>query len=76
MQMIDILLKYIPNLIWNIKQFEAQMDLDEHFVTKKPVKKNHSNLKYALASCELNDSSLYQNELEMTGHLLHIFRSW
>ena len=38
MQMIDILLKYIPNLIWNIKQFEAQMAFDENVVTKKPVK--------------------------------------
>ena len=45
--MIDILLKYI---LWYefLNDLDAQRDFDKNFVTKKPVKSNHSYLKYAL----------------------------
>ena len=44
--MIDILIKYI---LWYefLNNLDAQSDFDKIFVTKKPVKKNHSYLKYA-----------------------------
>ena len=47
MQMIDILLKYI---LWHefLSDLDAQRDFDKQIVTKKPVKSNHSYLKYAL----------------------------
>ena len=46
MQMIDVLLKYV--LWYNfLNDLDAQSDFDKNFVTKKPVKLNHSYLKYA-----------------------------
>ena len=44
MQTIDILLKWYELL----NDLDAQKDFDKNFVTKKPVKWNHSYLKYAL----------------------------
>ena len=49
MQIIHILLKCI---LWCefLSDLNAQSDFDNNFVPQKPVKKNHSYLKYALKS--------------------------
>ena len=53
MQMIEILLKYI---LWYefLNDLDAQSDFDKKIITKKPVKSNHSYLKYALTSLQKN----------------------
>ena len=50
--MIDILLKYI---LWYdfLNDLDAQNDFDKKIVAKKPVKWNHSDLKYALVKLML-----------------------
>ena len=52
MQFFDILLKLgLKYILWYefSKDLDAQSDFDKKIVTKKPVKQNHSYLKYALA---------------------------
>ena len=47
--MIDILFKNIVRYEF-LNDLDAQSDFDKKIVTKKPVKQNHSYLKYALKS--------------------------